>query len=217
MAEEVRPDTSASASSKGKVKDPDPEWTEISYDPVSIPPLSTRPGFSQIVGSSSEFSIVPPSRISVEAVSLANYPVWRPAVVEAWAAMNPQVGGRQGGGPQGGGGDGQQVPPEGGEGNGDGNGGGLGGNGTGQDGGGQAPLAYMNAAQFFAAWTNAPTDQAKDNLEQEAINRSPAQNVQFAAMMKINLRMHALVVQLNTKVNQAQGQVVAANNIARQA
>ena len=35
--------------------------------------------------------------------------------------------------------------------------------------------------------------------------------------MKINLRMQALVVQLNTRVNQAQGQVAAANNIARQA
>jgi hypothetical protein len=36
-------------------------------------------------------------------------------------------------------------------------------------------------------------------------------------MLKINLRMQALVVQLNTRVNQAQGQVAAANAIARQA
>jgi hypothetical protein len=36
-------------------------------------------------------------------------------------------------------------------------------------------------------------------------------------MLKINLRMQALVVQLNTKVNQAQGQVAAANTLARQA
>jgi hypothetical protein len=87
----------------------------------------------------------------------------------------------------------------------------------GQGGGGQPPLAYHSAAQFLAAWNAALLDQAKDNLEQEAINWSPAQDVQFAAMLKINLRMQALVVQLNTRVNQAQGQVAAANQIARQA
>jgi hypothetical protein len=87
--------TSASASSKGKVKDPDPNWTEVPYNPVPITPLSTsRPRFSQVVGSSSESFIVPPSRISVEAVSLANHPVWSPAVVEA--AMNLTAGGGQG-------------------------------------------------------------------------------------------------------------------------
>jgi hypothetical protein len=94
---------------------------------------------------------------------------------------------------------------------------GGGGIGDGQRGGGQPPLAYHNAAQFLAAWNAAPSDKAKDNLEQEAISRSPAQDVQFAAMLKINLRMQALVVQLNTRVNQAQGQVAAANQIARQA
>jgi hypothetical protein len=78
-------------------------------------------------------------------------------------------------------------------------------------------LAYHDAAQFLAAWNAAPSDQAKDNLEQEAISHSPAQDVQFAAMLKINLRMQALVVQLNTRVNQAQGQVAAANQIVRQA
>jgi hypothetical protein len=67
--------TSASASSKGKVKDPNPDWSEVSYNPVPITPLSTRPRFSQVVISSSESFIVPPSRISVEAVSLANHPV----------------------------------------------------------------------------------------------------------------------------------------------
>jgi hypothetical protein len=36
-------------------------------------------------------------------------------------------------------------------------------------------------------------------------------------MLKVNLRMQTLVVQLNTRVNQAQGQVAAANQIARQA
>jgi hypothetical protein len=220
--------TSASASSKGKAKDPDPDWTEVLYNPVPITPLSTRPRFSQVVGSSPESLIAPLSRISVEAVSLANHPVWSPAVIEAWAAMNPPVGGggqnvqggdRQGG-PQGDGQGGPQVPQGGGgngNGNGDGNGDGLGGGGNGQDGRGQAPLAYNNAAQFLAAWNTAPSDQAKDNLEQEAINRSPAQDVQFAAMMKINLRLQATVSQLTNRVAQAQGQVAAANVLARQA
>jgi hypothetical protein len=79
------------------------------------------------------------------------------------------------------------------------------------------PWLIIIVAQFLAAWNAAPSDQAKDNLEQEAINGSPAQDVQFAAMLKINLRMQALVVQLNTKVNQAQGQVAAANTLAQQA
>jgi hypothetical protein len=83
--------TSASASSKGKAKDPDPDWTEVSYNPVPITPLSTRPRFSQVVGSPSESPIVPPSRVSVEVVSLA-HPAWNPAVIEAWAAMNPPAG-----------------------------------------------------------------------------------------------------------------------------
>jgi hypothetical protein len=100
--------------------------------------------------------------------------------------MNPPAGGGQNaqnqGGPQGDGQGGPQVPP-----NGDGNGGK--GNGNGQNGGGQAPLAYNKPAQFFAAWNTAPSNQAKDNLEQEAFICSPAQNVQFAAMMKIKLRM----------------------------
>jgi hypothetical protein len=135
--------TSASASSKGKAKDSDPDWTEVPYNSVPITPLSTRPMFSQVVGSSSESPIVPPSRVAVEAVSLANYPTYSPAVIAAWAAMNPPVGGGQdaqnwGGGPQGGG-------------NGEGNGDGQGGDGNGQDGGGQAPLAYNNAGQFLAA------------------------------------------------------------------
>jgi hypothetical protein len=94
---------------------------------------------------------------------------------------------------------------------------GDGGIGVGQGGGGQPPLAYQNAAQFLAAWNAALSDQAKDNLEKEAMSRSAAQYVHFAAMLKINLQMQALVVQLNTRVNPAQGQVAAANAIARQA
>jgi hypothetical protein len=78
-------------------------------------------------------------------------------------------------------------------------------------------LAYQNAPEFLAAWNAAPSDKDKNNLEREAVSRSPAQDVQFAAMLKINLRMQALVVRLNTRVNQVQGQVAAANAIARQA
>jgi hypothetical protein len=202
--------TSPSAYVKGKAKDPDPDWTEVPYNPVPITPLSTRPRFSQVVGSSSESPIVPPSRVSIEAVLLADNPVnYSPAVLAAWAAMNNPPGGgqdaqNQGGGPQGGG-------------NADGNGDGQGGNGNAQDGGGLAPLAYNNAGQFLAAWNPAPTDQARDALEQEALSRSPAQDVQFAAMLKTNLRLQASVGQLTNQVLAAQGQVAAANVIARQA
>jgi hypothetical protein len=62
----------------------------------------------------------------------------------------------------------QQVPQDGG-GQQDGNANGQGRNGNGQDGGAQAPLAYNNAAQFLAAWNINPSNQACDNLEQEAI------------------------------------------------
>jgi hypothetical protein len=85
--------TSASASAKGKAKDPDPNWTEVPYDPVPITPLSTRPRVLQVVESSSESLIVPPSQISIEAVtvSLAEQSVnYSPVVLAAWAAMNIQ-------------------------------------------------------------------------------------------------------------------------------
>jgi hypothetical protein len=195
--------TSAKASQRGKSKDFDPDWTKVPYNPVSITPLSTRPRFSQVVGSSLESPIVPPSWVALEATSLANYPALNPATVAAWAAMSDQAEGQNEGGQR----DGQGGPQ----------GDGGGGIGDGQGGGGQPSLAYHNAAQFLAAWNAAPSDQAKDNLEQEAISRSLAHDVQFAAMLKINLRMQALVVQLNTRVNQAQGQVAAANQIAREA
>jgi hypothetical protein len=188
--------TSFKTSAKGKAKNPNPDWTEVLYNLVPITPLSTGPRFSQIVGSSSESPIVPPSCVALEATSLANYPALNPATVASWAAMSDQAEGQNQGGSQ------------------DDGGGGIG---VGQGEGGQPPLAYHNAAQFLAAWNAAPSDQAKDNLKQEAISRSSAQDVQFAAMLKINLRMQALVVQLNTRVNQAQGQVAAANAIARQA
>jgi hypothetical protein len=169
--------TSAKASARGKAKDPNSDWTEVPYNPVPITPLSTRPRFSQVVGSSSESSIVPSSRVALEATSLANYPAFSLAAVAAWAAMSDQAEGQNQGGQR----DGQGGPQ----------GDGGGGNGDGQSGGGQPPLAYHNAAHFFAAWNAAPSDQAKDNLEQEAVSRSPAQDVQVAAMLKINLRMQA--------------------------
>jgi hypothetical protein len=86
--------TSAKASARGKAKDPNPDWTEVSYIPVSITPLSTRPRFSQVVGSSSESSIVPPSRVALEATSLANYSTLNLATVAAWAAMSNQAEGQ---------------------------------------------------------------------------------------------------------------------------
>jgi hypothetical protein len=49
----------ASASSKGKDEVADPDWEDIPYYPVPITPLSSRPRFFQVVGSSSESPIVP--------------------------------------------------------------------------------------------------------------------------------------------------------------
>jgi hypothetical protein len=50
------------------------------------------------------------------------------------------------------------------------------------------PLAYASRAQFNAQWDVCVTDQARAALEQKAITRSPIQDVQFATMVKINLR-----------------------------
>jgi hypothetical protein len=177
------------ASSKGKAKDPNLDWEDVPFHPVPITPLSCRPKFSQVVGSSSETPIVSPSPVPIAAVSLAERPVI--SVVEAaWTRMNaPQCQGQNAQQQQQ-----QQQQQNGGGQDGDGqNGGGL--DGGGQDGGGQAPLAYHNAAQFIAAWDASPSDQARDNLKQEAITRSPAQDVQFAAMVKNNLRLQATVGQ----------------------
>jgi hypothetical protein len=136
--------TSTKAFAKGKAKDPHLDWTkDFPYNPVPITPFSIRPRFSQVVESSLESPIVSPSRVALEAASLANY---SPAVLDAWTAMNPPVRRGQDAQNQGGQRDGQGGP----QGvNGDGNGGG--GNGNGQDGGGQPPLAYQTAAEFLAA------------------------------------------------------------------
>jgi hypothetical protein len=44
------------------------------------------------------------------------------------------------------------------------------------------PLAYASGAQFNAQWDACVTDQARAALEQEAITRSPIQDVQFARL-----------------------------------
>jgi hypothetical protein len=98
--------TSAKASARGKAKNPNPDWTEVPYNSVSITPLSTRPRFLQVVGSSSESPIVPPSWVALEATSLANYPASNPATVAALAAMSDQAEGQNEGGQR----DGQGGP-----------------------------------------------------------------------------------------------------------
>jgi hypothetical protein len=60
-------------------------------------------------------------------------------------------------------------------------------------------------------------DLTKHNRNKEAVNRSLAQDVQFAAMLKIDLQLQATIVHLANRVAQAQAQVAAANVIARQA
>jgi hypothetical protein len=62
----------ASASSKGKAKVANPNWEDVPFNPVPITPLSSRPRFSQVVGSSSESPVVPPSPILVAACAMAN-------------------------------------------------------------------------------------------------------------------------------------------------
>jgi hypothetical protein len=100
--------TSSKASARGKAKDLNPDWTEVPYNPVPITSLSTRPRFSQVVGSSSESPIVPPSRVALEATCLANYSALNPAAVAAWVAMSDQAEGQN----QGGQGDGQGGPED---------------------------------------------------------------------------------------------------------
>jgi hypothetical protein len=100
--------TSSKASARGKAKDYNPDWTEVPYNPVPTTPLSTRPRFSTVVGSSSESPIVPPSRVALVATSLANYPALNPATVAAWATMSDQTEGQN----QGGQSDGQGSPQD---------------------------------------------------------------------------------------------------------
>jgi hypothetical protein len=56
-AEADRGESSSKAAaecSKGKDKVAEPDWEDIPFNPVPITPLSTRPRFTQVVGSSSE-------------------------------------------------------------------------------------------------------------------------------------------------------------------
>jgi hypothetical protein len=82
----------ASASSKGKAKVADPDWEDIPFNPVPITPLSSRPRFSQVVGSSSESPVVPPSPVSVAIRAMANAGGAQPAGVNqppplAWGSV----------------------------------------------------------------------------------------------------------------------------------
>jgi hypothetical protein len=77
------------------------------------------------------------------------------------------------------------------------------------------PLAYASGAQFNAQWNACVTDQARATLEQEAITRSPIQDVQFAATVKINLQLQATVGQLAGQVQAATVASQAAENVDR--
>jgi hypothetical protein len=77
------------------------------------------------------------------------------------------------------------------------------------------PLAYASGAQFNTLWNAAVTDQARAALEQDAIIRSPIQDVQFAAMVKINLRLQGTVGQLAGQVAAATTAAQAARNVDR--
>jgi hypothetical protein len=213
----------AAESSKGKDKVAEPDWEDIPFNPVPITPLSSRPRFTQVVGSSSE-AMAPP-RVGATVI--------RPSG-GGGDGRGRGVGGRSSGGPPGGGppGNSRQSPSRspslgrspspsgsGNNGNGDGLGGGLGGGlgaGGAQPGGGaqQQPLAYNTAAQFLGMWNNCATDVARQNLEQQAITRSPVAEVQLAAMVKINLRLQATVGALTGQVGAAQAAAAAANQVA---
>jgi hypothetical protein len=78
-----------------------------------------------------------------------------------------------------------------------------------------SPLAYASGAQFNAQWNACVTDQARAILEQEAITRSPIQEVQLTAMVKINLRLQATVGQLVGQVQAATIAAQAAGNVDR--
>jgi hypothetical protein len=168
----------AAESSKGKDMVAEPDWEDIPFNPVPITPLSSRPCFTQVVGSSSE-AMAPP----------------RPGATVIRPPGGGDGRGRGTGGPLGGGPPGgpRRSPswspslgrsPSGNNGDGDGDGDGLGGDlggggglgaGGAQPGGGaqQQPLAYNTTAQFLGMWNNCATDVARQNLEQQAINRSP--------------------------------------------
>jgi hypothetical protein len=174
----------AAGSLKGKDKVAEPDWEDIPFNPVPITPLSNRPRFTQVVGSSLE-GISPP-RVGGSSGNprRSPSPIWSPSHSDG-----------NGDGLGGGVGDG------------------LGGAQT-EGGAQQQPLAYITAAQFLGMWNNCATDVARHNLEQQAISRSPVAEVQLAAMVKMTLRLQATVGTLTGQVDAAQAAAAAANQAA---
>jgi hypothetical protein len=99
-----------------------------------------------------------------------------------------------------------------------GNGGkGLGAGDAQQGGAQQHPLAYNTAAQFCQMWDNCATNVARQNLEQQALTRSQVGEVQFAAMLKYNVRLHATIGALTGQVGANQAAATHANVVAANA
>jgi hypothetical protein len=65
------------------------------------------------------------------------------------------------------------------------------------------PLAYNTAEQFYQMWDGA-ADAGRQALEQQAMARSPVQEVQMAAMLKYNVRLQATIGTLTGQVGAAQ-------------
>jgi hypothetical protein len=178
-------------SSKGNDKVADPDWEDILFNPVPITPLSSKPRFAQVVGSSSE-AMAPPRPQTVVCGD-------GPPGGEGNSPSRSDGNGSQGSGGNGGGdgaGDAQQGA---------------------QQGAQQQPLAYNTAAQFNQMWDNCATDLARQNLEQQALNRSQVVEVQFAAILKYNLRLQARIGTLAGQVGAAQAAAAQANVAAANA
>jgi hypothetical protein len=164
----------ATKSSKGKNKVDNPDWADVPFHPIPITPSSSRPRFSQVVGSFVETPVVSSSPIAVASSLLAGRPVVGAAAAARMAMNPPGDGGPAGGGPAGDGGSAGGVPP-----------------GAGDGGGGGAPpppLPYTMAAQFVNVWDKAPMVVERQNLEQIAIVRGTPE-VQLVAMAKYNLHL----------------------------
>jgi hypothetical protein len=189
----------ATQSSKGKDKVDDPDWEDVPFNPVPITPLSSRPRFTQVVGSSCETPIISPSPIAVALSSLPGRPVIGAAAAVRMAMNSPGGGGPARGGPAGGGGPGGGVSP-----------GGGGSAGVGGGGAPPPPLPYQTAVQFHNMWNNIPTDVGRQNLEQIAIARGTPE-VQLAAMAKYNLRLQTLITTMAGQVAGATAAAALAN------
>jgi hypothetical protein len=182
--------------SKRKDKVDNHDWADVPFHPVSITPLSSRPRFSQVVGSSLEMPVVSPSPIVVASSLLANRRVVGNAAAERMATNPPGGGGPVGGGPAPDAGLAGGVP-----------------SGAGGGGGGGAPpplLPYTTAAQFVNMWDNTPTDVGRQNLEQIVVARGTPE-VHLAAMAKYILRLQTLITRM---ASQAAGAKPAAAALA---